>query len=322
MDCNLETKNIKIYSISKEEDPKEKIAPTHNYTQLNINNGVDIDKNDVDLLMYLEKYSKKSYIQKINEVLENMTIPAIIKVLNYSIFIQKAASMTQFTSYPIDRNQILNQNKVNLLSHVTTATTEYHSNSNQLNNKSDKNNSPPIDEKKVVKPLSPKYKSNEVTLELRSESVNNCNYKKLGRDRSCFKYDDPYKDGLNLETIHEIDDDIVNQYKSKISIDELCGECKKYIPRSDAFIYKKNYICFRCAARCNLSHSNLDDWSKSLITNKDILYSCIRLHHARPLYCFIHYSNKKSKYVIQKNCTFCRAIKRFEYTKKNMNRIF
>lgn len=318
MDCSLEIKNTENYSVSKEVDSKEKIAPTQNYTQLNINNSLDINKNDVDLLIYLEKYSKKSYIQKINEVLENMTIPAIIKVLNYASFIQKAPPMTQFTSYPIDKNQIINQNKVNLLSHVTTpTTTEHPPNSNQSNNKSDKNPSP---EEKITKP---KYISDEARTGLRTEYINNdnCN-RKLHRDRSCFKYDDPYKDGLNLETIHEIDDDVENQYKNKISIDVFCSECKNYIPRSDAFVYKKNYICFRCAARRDLSHSDLDDWSKSEITNKDILYSCIRLHHARPLYCFIHYSNKKNKYVIQKNCAFCRAIKRFEYTKKTMNRPF
>lgn len=114
----------------------------------------------------------------------------------------------------------------------------------------------------------------------------------------------------------------VEKYKMLENAKVICAKCQNNVNLISCFNYNNTtYICTSCALNCYNSIVELMDWERCKSDNDSVqCYRCDRLKHAKELYSFIRFSNKRSKYEVGNLCIYCRNVKRFEYMMKQRNK--
>lgn len=109
--------------------------------------------------------------------------------------------------------------------------------------------------------------------------------------------------------------DAVKIYQEIEKQEVLCFACQKLAKKINSFGCQNGYVCMNCAARLFSRINELQDWEEIIDFNAKGI-QCDRLRHQKNLHSFIKFENKTGTYKRVKLCTFCRNVKRWEYSRK------
>lgn len=114
----------------------------------------------------------------------------------------------------------------------------------------------------------------------------------------------------------------VEKYKLIENTKVICAKCQNSVNIVSCFNFNNSgYICLSCSLNHYNSIVELVDWEHCEKDSKDKqCYRCDRLKHAKELYSFIRFSNKRSRYEVGNLCIYCRNVKKFEYLMKQKNK--